>query len=169
MQLRLRNSLSPLLDAGYLEEAMRRHFEPLFEATFDEVLRRHYAGGVQFEVDGQRLAHVRGQGRRRTRIPIRMGRRRIPSAVASLERHDALLADDRSGHRDQHVRQGDQARLGLARSHTGHAWAGQRRDRSARARRRASHSARTTSFAPDRAARPISRIAEPYRRSWRDS
>ena len=37
------NPLSPLLDAGYLEEALRRHFEPLLEPAFDDLLRRHYA------------------------------------------------------------------------------------------------------------------------------
>jgi hypothetical protein len=97
VQLRLRNPLSPLLDAGYLEEAIRRHFEPLFEATFDQLLRRHYGGTVQFEVDGHPLPPVSGLGRHQTTIPIRMGRRRLPSAIALLARHDRVLPDDRQG------------------------------------------------------------------------
>ena len=38
----LANQLSPLLDAGYLEEAVRRHFEPLLDPVFDDLLRPHY-------------------------------------------------------------------------------------------------------------------------------
>ncbi|MGH9367558.1 MAG: ATP-binding protein, partial [Thermoanaerobaculia bacterium] len=40
--LRLRNPLSPLLDTGFLEETMRRHFQPLFDAGFSEMLAAHY-------------------------------------------------------------------------------------------------------------------------------
>lgn len=97
VRLSLTNPLSPLLDAGYLEEAIRRHFEPLFDPAFDEVLRRHYAQGVVFEVDGQPLAPASAPVRDRVTIPIRLGRRRIPSAIASLERHDEPLHDDRQG------------------------------------------------------------------------
>jgi hypothetical protein len=97
VQLRLTNPLSPLLDAGYLEEAIRVHFEPLFDPAFDEVMRRHYTQGIEFEVDGQALARAITSVRDRVTIPIRMGRRRIPSAIASLELHDAPLPDDRQG------------------------------------------------------------------------
>ena len=97
MQLRLTNPLSPLLDTGYLEEALRRHFEPLFDAAFDEILRRHYARGLRFEVDGRMLVPSEPAARDRVAIPIRMGRRRIPSAVAVLERHDLPLPEERQG------------------------------------------------------------------------
>jgi hypothetical protein len=97
VQLRLTNPLSPLLDAGYLEEAIRVHFEPLFDPAFDDILRRHYTQGIEFEVDGQPLARAVASVRDRTTIPIRMGRRRIPSAIASLELHDVPLPDDRQG------------------------------------------------------------------------
>jgi hypothetical protein len=97
VQLRLTNPLSPLLDAGYLEQAIRVHFEPLLDPTFDDLLRRHYTQGIAFEVDGQPVARGVPSVRDRTTIPIRMGRRRIPSAIASLELHDAPLPDDRQG------------------------------------------------------------------------
>src|SRR6185295_15696438 len=35
VRLTLANQLSPLLDAGYVEEAIRGHFAPLFDAAFD--------------------------------------------------------------------------------------------------------------------------------------
>ena len=97
VRLRVANPLSPLLDAGYVEEAVRRHFEPLLDPAFDDLLRRHYPGGVVFEVQGRRLAPVGRRVRDRVLIPIRMGRKRLPSAIAVLERHDAPAADDRQG------------------------------------------------------------------------
>jgi hypothetical protein len=97
VRLRLNNPLSPLLDAGYLEEAIRRHFEPLLDPAFDELLRRHYRRGIVFEVDGRPLAPTIAPARERITIPIRVGRKRIPSAIAVLERHDGALPDDRQG------------------------------------------------------------------------
>jgi hypothetical protein len=41
VRLALTNQLSPLLDAGYLEETIRRQFEPLLDPSFDSLLRRH--------------------------------------------------------------------------------------------------------------------------------
>jgi len=42
VRLTLTNQLSPLLDAGHLEETLRRHFEPLLDPAFDVLLRRQY-------------------------------------------------------------------------------------------------------------------------------
>ena len=100
VRLALTNPLSPLLDAGYLEEAIRRHFEPLLDPAFDDLLRRHYTQGVAFDVDGQVLAHVPTPVRERVIIPIRVGRKRLPSAIATLDRRDAPSSggvDDREG------------------------------------------------------------------------
>jgi Histidine kinase-, DNA gyrase B-, and HSP90-like ATPase len=97
VRLRLTNPLSPLLDAGYLEEAIRRHFEPLLDPAFDDVLRRHYAHGILFEIDGQPLARAAAPARERVVVPIRLGRKRLPSAIAAVERHDTPLADERQG------------------------------------------------------------------------
>ena len=96
VQLTLANQLSPLLDAGYLEETIRRHFEPLLDDTFAELLRRHYPRGVVFDVDGRAL--VRGTVSPAGRVPIaiRLGRRRTPSVVGYLERH-AGVPPDREG------------------------------------------------------------------------
>jgi hypothetical protein len=95
VRLALTNQLSPLLDAGYLEETIRRHFEPLLDPGFDAALRRHYPTGVAFEVDGRELARSDGAG---TRVPvgIRLGRRRIPSVVGFIERR-GFVPPDREG------------------------------------------------------------------------
>lgn len=96
VRLRLSNPLSPLLDAGYLEEAIRHHFAALFDPAFDDLLRRHYGGAIVFEVAGRRLRPV-PSGRERVTIPIRLGRRRLPSAIAVIERHTVPLPEDQHG------------------------------------------------------------------------
>jgi histidine kinase/DNA gyrase B/HSP90-like ATPase len=97
VRLTLENQLSPLLDAGYLQETARRHFEPLFDRAFEELLKRHYPHGVVLEVDGRRLASTPPPDADRVPIAIRLGRRRTPSALGVLERHDAPLPEDRQG------------------------------------------------------------------------
>lgn len=92
VSLRLASPLSPLVDAGYLEETVRRHFEPLVDTAFDDLLRRHYPGGVAFEVDGRELARASSASTGRVPVAIRMGRRRTPSAAGFLERIPLLPA-----------------------------------------------------------------------------
>ena len=97
VRLTLENQLSPLLDAGYLEATVRGHFEPLLDPAFDGVLRRKYPSGIAFEIDGRlihRAADVRAE---RSPVSIRLGRRRIPSAVGLLERHHTAQHVDRQG------------------------------------------------------------------------
>jgi hypothetical protein len=93
VRLALTNQLSPLLDAGYLEETIRRHFEPLLDPTFDDVLRRYYPNGVTFEVDGRELSHSGAADSERVPIAIRLGRRRTPSVIGFIERIPVAAAD----------------------------------------------------------------------------
>jgi hypothetical protein len=98
VRLELDNSLSRLLDAGYVEQTVRDHFEPLFDPAFDELLRRHYPGGVAFDVDGRAIERVAfGTADERAPIAIRLGRRRTPSALGYLRRHAAALPEDQQG------------------------------------------------------------------------
>jgi hypothetical protein len=96
VRLTLTNQLSPMLDAGYLEETLRRHFEPLLDPAFDDLLRRHYRDGVAFEVDGRELTHAKVPGSESVPISIRLGRRRTPTVTGFIER-GALLPADREG------------------------------------------------------------------------
>jgi molecular chaperone HtpG len=96
VRLVLINQLAPLTDAGYVEEVIRRHFEPLLDPAFDEFMRRKYRDGVGFEVDGRRLAPAGAQHFDRAPVALRMGRRRTPSALGFLER-DPLLPPERQG------------------------------------------------------------------------
>jgi hypothetical protein len=93
VRLTLTNPLSPLLDAGYLEETLRRHFEPLLDPAFDDLLRRHYAAGVALEIGERQLARSDASGSQRIFVSIRLGRRRIPSATGFIERNTLLPAD----------------------------------------------------------------------------
>jgi hypothetical protein len=96
IRLTLTNQLSPLLDAGYVEEAIRQHFEPLLDPAFDDLLRRHYPSGVRFEIDGQTLTRAQIGPSARMPITIRLGRRRTPSAAGFIAR-DLLAPVDREG------------------------------------------------------------------------
>ena len=97
VRLRLANPLSPLLDSGFLEAAMRTHFAPLVDPSFADLLRRHYPDGIRIEVDGQPLAASHPPLRDRITIPIRMGRKRLPSAIAVLQQHQHPLNEDHQG------------------------------------------------------------------------
>lgn len=93
VRLTLTNQLSPLLDAGYVEETVRGHFAPLFDAAFDDLLMRKYPRGVSFQVDGQDLVRTGASGTERTPISIRLGRRRNPSATGFLERYGSRASE----------------------------------------------------------------------------
>jgi hypothetical protein len=95
--LRLKNPLSPLLDPGYVEAALRRHFEPLFDEAFDDVLAEHYPEGVAFVVNG-RPVEKRGRGAgERAPVDVRLPRKRKPAATGYVERHLDPVPEDRQG------------------------------------------------------------------------
>jgi hypothetical protein len=96
VRLTLTNPLSPLLDAGYLDETLRRHFEPLLDPSFGDVLRRPYPNGVVFEVDGRTVTQSSSQDAERVPIAVRIGRRRTPSVVGFMERR-GFIPPDREG------------------------------------------------------------------------
>jgi hypothetical protein len=97
VRLTLSNPLSPLLDAGFLEETIRRHFEPLLNPTFDPILKRHYPNGIRFQIDRQPVLPVKEPSAEIVPVAIRLARKRTPSATGYLERYDTPLSDDRSG------------------------------------------------------------------------
>ena len=49
------------------------------------------AAGIAFVVDGQPLEGAGRSGRERVTVPIRLGRKRLPPAIATLERWSAPL------------------------------------------------------------------------------
>jgi hypothetical protein len=96
--LKLRNPLSPLLDAGYVEGRLRLHYEPLFDPAFDAILGDRYPKGVRFSVNGRALARRReGEAAESATLVVRLPRKRKPAAVGRLERVASPLPEDRQG------------------------------------------------------------------------
>jgi hypothetical protein len=97
VRLRLRNALSPLLDAALLEATVTRHFEPLLDAYFDPILGAHYPRGVRFIINGHPLPRRQAGGANVAPIAMHFPRKRKPAAVGWLMRHADALAEDRRG------------------------------------------------------------------------
>lgn len=94
VRLYLSNPLSELLEPGFLETTLLRHFQPLFDPDFDDILRPHYPQGVRFLVNGRPVARCE-RGPSRAGIVVRIGRQRSPSGVGYLVREDAGDDDER--------------------------------------------------------------------------
>ena len=97
VRLKLRNPLSPLLDPGFVETALRRHFQPLFEPEFDEILSAHYARGVRFVLNGRALDRQREASPETAPLAVRLARKRKPSAVGYMTRERGALPEERRG------------------------------------------------------------------------
>ena len=92
VRLRLANPLSPLLDSGYLEEALRTHFAPLLDPAYADLLRRHYPQGVALDVDGQALSPARPLLRdRRLRVDFQLPTGTVPVLGDAVQLERVLL------------------------------------------------------------------------------
>jgi len=97
VRLRLKNPLSPLLDPGFIEAALRRHFQPLLDPDLSEILAEHYPRGVRFAVNGRSLAPEAWQAPERASIAVRLARKRKPAASGYLVRDRLPLREERRG------------------------------------------------------------------------
>ena len=97
VRLRLKNPLSPLLDPGFIEAALRRHFQPLLDPDLSEILAEHYRRGVRFAVNGRPLAPEAWQAPERASIAVRLPRKRKPAAAGYLVRDRLPLREERRG------------------------------------------------------------------------
>jgi hypothetical protein len=84
--LRLRNPLSPLLDAGFLEATLRSHFRPLLDSDFAEILEPQYPRGISFSVNGRALRPEARAGLESAPIRLRVARARKTSAAGEVWR-----------------------------------------------------------------------------------
>ncbi len=96
VRLALREPLSPLLDRAFVAASLQHHFQPLFERAFDPVLAAHYPAGVRFVVNGEAIER-RDAAAGAAPLKVRVGRRRIPSAIGYMMREPAGLPRDRRG------------------------------------------------------------------------
>jgi len=97
VRLRLKNPLSPLLDPGFIEAAVRRHFQPLLDPDLSEILTEHYPRGVRFTVNDRPLAPEAWQAPERAPIAVRLPRKRKPVASGYLVRDQLPLREERRG------------------------------------------------------------------------
>jgi hypothetical protein len=97
VRLRLKNPLSPLLDPGFIETALQRHFRPLLDPDLADTLAEHYPRGVRFVVNGSALEPEPWQAPERVPIAVRLPRKRRPAAVGYLVRDRAPLPEERRG------------------------------------------------------------------------
>jgi hypothetical protein len=98
VRMNLRNPLSPLLDPGFIEQTVHRHYQPLFDPLFDEMLRPTYSQGIVVDVNGHRLERqTRNTGAGLARMEVRFLRKRKPAALGYLLRGDQLLPEDQRG------------------------------------------------------------------------
>jgi hypothetical protein len=97
VRLTLDNVLSPLLDPGFIETALRRHFQPLLDPGFTTFLSAYYPAGIQFTLNGERLPPDSLRAPEVAPIGVRLARRRKPSASGYLIRDRAPLPEERRG------------------------------------------------------------------------
>jgi hypothetical protein len=97
VRLKLHNALSPLLDPGFLENTLRRHFQPLLDPTFDEFLVSHYPKGIAIHVNSRPLEKQGWAAPLQGPLEIRLLRKRKPSAFGYLIREDIALPEERRG------------------------------------------------------------------------
>ena len=96
--LRLHNPLSPLLDGGWLEATLQRHFATLFDPGFDEILADTYERPPEFRVSGRPMPRERrGRDDDTAWITVRLPRRKKPVAVGYVRRVPAPLPEDERG------------------------------------------------------------------------
>lgn len=95
VRLYLSNPLGPLTDPGFIEAALLRHFETLFDSSFDGFLADRYPSGIRFSVNGRNMPRTAAAPGRAS-IEIRIGRQRKPSGAGFLRR-DPDLSDEERG------------------------------------------------------------------------
>ena len=97
VRLRLQNPLSPLLDPGYVEAVLRRHFQPLLDPAFDSILASKYPRGVAFALNTARLEPDAPPRSEVAPIAVRPARKRKATAAGRLVRAHESVPEDQRG------------------------------------------------------------------------
>ncbi len=95
--LKLNNPLSPLLDAGFLENTLQHNYQPLLDPRFEEFLAERYRHAIRFEVNEREIERRSWEAPERASLEVRLMRRRKPSAVGFLVRYAEVLPEERRG------------------------------------------------------------------------
>lgn len=97
VRLLLSDPLSPFVDRGFVEAAIRRHYQPLLDPAFDGILSSLYPKGVTFEVNGEALRKQACEGAEIGSLAVYPRRKRKPSAAGYLFRGPGALPEDQRG------------------------------------------------------------------------
>ncbi len=97
VRLLLSDPLSPLVDRGFVEAAIRRHYQPLLDPAFDGILSSLYPKGVTFEVNSEVLRKQACDGAEIGPLAVYPRRKRKPSAAGYLFRDSGALPEDQRG------------------------------------------------------------------------
>jgi len=97
VRLALSDPLSPLVDRGFVESAIRRHYQPLLDPVFDGILSSLYPRGVTFELNGEALRKQACAAPETGLLAIYPRRKRKPSAAGYLLRESIALPEDQRG------------------------------------------------------------------------
>jgi hypothetical protein len=97
VSLHLADALSPLTDEGFIETAIRRHYQPLLDPACDDILGALYPRGIAFDLNGRTLEKQPCGAPDTAPLAIKTGRKRKPSAAGYLYRELAALPDDERG------------------------------------------------------------------------
>jgi hypothetical protein len=97
VRLKPSNPLAPLVDPGFLEVALRRNFQPLFDPALTELLRAHYRRGVRVVLNGRALQPQGATAQETAPLAIRVARRRKPAGAGYLYRDTTPLPEDLRG------------------------------------------------------------------------
>jgi hypothetical protein len=97
VNLRLADPLSPLTDRGFVEAAIRRHYQPLVDRDCEEILAPLYPRGIVFEVNGETLRKQASPASETALLAIRTGRKRKPSAAGYLFREPVPVPEGERG------------------------------------------------------------------------
>lgn len=82
VRLHLTDPLSLLTDGGYVEAAIRRHFQPLLDPACDAIPAPFYPRGVVLEVNGTPLRKEAHRAAETAPLAIHAGRRRKPPVIS---------------------------------------------------------------------------------------
>ena len=91
------NALSPLLDPGFVEGAIRRNFQPLLDPALADILSAHYPRDVAFVLNGQPLERQGWRAPETAPVAIRVARKRKPVGAGYLVREGSALPEDLRG------------------------------------------------------------------------
>lgn len=97
VRLTVQNALSPLLDPGFVEGSIRRHFQPLLDPAFEHLFVSTYPKGFAIFVNGLSLEKEHGIDGEEAPLEIRLLRKRKPSAIGYLFRSNHSLSVEKQG------------------------------------------------------------------------